>query len=124
MSGWVRWGSGGGCVTRGPYRAEHAPGESTLLDLILALAQPSHEGIGESAFFMAVGFQPIHSNGILGKVRHAAQQACRHSPMLASVPLNRLLWRHVTPVIPLAIRKKSVPLSCPALSCFAGELRV
>ena len=69
----------------GARLARHAPAESSLGDLLLAFAQPSHEGIGESAFLMAVGFQPIHSNGILGKVGHAAQQACRHSPMLTRV---------------------------------------
>lgn len=116
-------GQVGGDVKAGPYRAESAPAKSILLDLILAFAQPSHEGIGESAFLMAVGFQPIHSDGILGKMGHAAQQACWHSPMLARIPLYRLLWSHVTPAMPFAVRKQSVISSCPALLCFVGKLQ-
>ena len=60
-------------LLEGAHRAEHPPGKPALLDLLLAFAQPRHEGIGESALLVAVGLQAIHSNGILGKVGHAAE---------------------------------------------------
>ena len=70
----------------------HPPIEVAPLHLVFAFAQPRHEGVGEPALLVAVRLQPIHRNGILGKMGHLAEQACRHPPVLPRVPLHCLLW--------------------------------
>ena len=69
----------------------HSPIEIASLHLVLALAQPGHEGVGEPALLVTVRLQPIHRNGILGKMGHLAEQACRHPPVLPRVALHCLL---------------------------------
>ena len=88
---------------RGLGVSGHSPIEIASLHLVLALAQPGHEGVGEPALLVTVRFQPIHRNGILGKMGHLAEQACRHPPMLPCVSLHCLLWRQDPPActIPL-----------------------
>ncbi|KAA6423806.1 MAG: hypothetical protein FRX49_06377 [Trebouxia sp. A1-2] len=77
---------------RGLGQSKHSPAEIASLHLVLAFAQPGHEGVGEPALLVAVRFQPIHRNGILGKMGHLAEQACRHPPVLPRVALHCLLW--------------------------------
>lgn len=83
---------------RGLGQSKHSPAEIASLHLVLAFAQPGHEGVGEPALLVAVRFQPIHRNGILGKMGHLAEQACRHPPVLPRVALHCLLWGEGPPV--------------------------
>ncbi len=77
---------------------KHPPIEIAPLHLVLAFAQPSHQGVGEPALLVAVRLQPIHRNGVLGKMGHLAEQACRHPPVLPRVALHCLLWGQDPPV--------------------------